>query len=243
MKNNEVIIFTDGSSRGNPGPGGWGAIVVLNGLVQELGGGEDHTTNNKMELQAAVEALRFVETQTISDATILIHTDSSYVIQGITKWIKAWVENDWVTAQDEPVVNKEEWRKLIGVVEILEENNKLTWVYLRGHVGIPGNERVDGIATAFADKKKIKLYKGSREKYSIDVQTVTASKIKKEVSLEKKERSKQKAYSYLSLVDGKLERHTTWTECEKRVKGVSGAKFKKAISPEDERTIIADWQK
>lgn len=238
----KIIVFTDGSSRGNPGPGGWGAIVSMNGKVMELGGHESKTTNNKMELQAAISALQFIaEEKSKNESDIIINIDSSYVVQGITNWVKGWVKNDWMTAAKEPVLNKELWEELSSVVSKLEEKHTLKWELLKGHVGVPGNERCDHIATAFADKIKIKLYKGSSDKYEVNLSQVSGSKIKKEVSLEKKARSRQKAYSYISLVDGEIKIHKTWNECEERVKGVSGAKFKKSVSREDERDILNEF--
>jgi ribonuclease HI len=240
-ESNTVTIFTDGSSRGNPGPGGWAVIVHYDGKVQELGNSERLTTNNKMELTAALKALNFLESKKVAVQKIKIHTDSSYLIQGITKWVKGWIRNDWMTATKEPVSNQDIWQDLIAVVEKLEEQADLNWVHIQGHAGIPGNERCDEIATAMADDKDIELYSGSLENYKIDLSIISGKTIKKEVSLEKKERAKQKAYSYLSLVNGELQKHATWAQCEKRVKGVKGAKFKKSISKYDEEAIIKEW--
>lgn len=243
----KIIVFTDGSSRGNPGPGGWGAIVSMNGKVAELGGHEAKTTNNKMELMAAIEALNFIlenkSEKNKTESEIIINIDSSYVVQGITNWVKGWVRNDWMTAAKEPVLNKELWEKLASVVAKLEEKHAIKWDLLKGHVGVPGNERCDEIATSFADKEKINLYKGDAKKYPINLAVVSGSKIKKEVSLEKKIRAKQKAFSYVSLVNGEVKIHKTWSDCEARVRGVSGAKFKKAVSKEDEQSVMREFGK
>lgn len=239
----DIIIFTDGSSRGNPGPGGWGAIVATKEKVTELGGREDHTTNNRMEMTAAFEALNYIKDQKVSAETITINTDSSYLINGITKWVKGWAKNNWRTVTKEPVINQDIWENLVEVVDALEETTSINWSYLKGHSGIPGNERCDEIATAMADEATLELYDGDAKHYPIDLSVTIGRTLGSKTSAEKKERAKQKAYSYLSLVNGKLEKHTSWNECEARVKGIKGAKFKKAISTDDEAAIIAEWEK
>jgi len=238
-----IIIYTDGSSRGNPGPGGWGAIVAWEGKVKEFGGGEKHTTNNRMELMAAIEGLSLVRTQG-AEGAIDVRADSSYVINGITKWVKGWEKNGWKNSKKEEVVNRDLWVLLRDVVSDLKMNGcKISWTYTPGHSGIPGNERADIIATEFADYGKSKLFSGARSEYGVDLdslEVVTTSQ-KQKKSPEEKLRQKTKAYSYLSLVNRKLVKHATWAECEKRVKGVKGVKFKKAVSAEDERTIMREW--
>ncbi len=243
MKKDTIIIYTDGSSRGNPGPGGWGSIVATKERVVELGRGDKHTTNNKMELMAAIKALSFVED--LGDAfTIEVRADSSYVINGITKWVFGWQKNGWMNSKREEVANRELWETLARTVADLQLSGcKITWKYTQAHVGIPGNERADEIATMCADGEKVKFYDGTRDAYEIDlVSTEPSSEIKKRVrSSEEKVRQKMKAYSYLSLVNGKLMKHATWAECEKRVKGVKGTKFKKSTSAVDEKAILNSW--
>ncbi|MFA6797415.1 MAG: ribonuclease HI [Candidatus Paceibacterota bacterium] len=239
--NNKTIIFTDGSSRGNPGPGGWGAIVTFSdGKVKELGGGEKHTTNNRMELIGAIKALEYVsdpsQVKTQFDgAGVILNTDSSYVINGITKWVYGWQKNGWKNSMKEDVVNRDLWEKLIEV----SKGVKIDWNYVGGHVGIPGNERCDEIATMFADGKDVELFDGKKTDYEIDLSDTEGSGEKKK----NKSKNKAPAYSYLSLVEGKLQKHKTWIECEKRVKSVKGnVKFKKAVSEEDERKIMKEWK-
>lgn len=229
-----ITIFTDGSSRGNPGPGGWGSVVVDDVKVRELGGREANTTNNRMELSAAMNALR----ATRENDLITIYTDSSYVINGITKWIHGWKKNGWMTKAKEEVLNKDLW------VNLLELNDKrdVKWNYVGGHVGIIGNERCDVIATSFADESEISLYDGPLSQYSIknilDVShDVSQMKAKKSDS----SRSRAKAYSYVSVVQGVIKKHATWAECERRVKGTKGARFKKSISPDDENEIVKEF--
>ncbi|MEN9621797.1 MAG: hypothetical protein RLZZ67_231 [Candidatus Parcubacteria bacterium] len=229
-----ITIFTDGSSRGNPGPGGWATVIRTEKEVFELGGREDHTTNNRMELLAAIEALAFLKTKSVGAEKILVQSDSKYVIQGITSWVFGWKKNGWITAGKKEVGNKDLWEKLSA----LTGGFSVEWKYVEGHAGHPGNERCDEIATSFADKVTIDLYAGARDKYSIDLDAapLAGAKAKK-----KKSSSSVKAYSYLSLVDGVLQIHKTWAECEARVKGVRGTKFKKSISASDEQDIRKEW--
>ncbi|MFA5934409.1 MAG: ribonuclease HI [Candidatus Paceibacterota bacterium] len=229
--NNKTIIFTDGSSRGNPGPGGWGAIVATSdGKVKELGGGEKHTTNNRMELMGAISALSILD----NNDSIILNTDSSYVINGITKWVYGWQKNGWKNSMKEDVVNRDLWEKLIEV----SKDKDIKWNYVGGHVGIPGNERCDEIATMFADGKRIELFHGKKTDYEVDLLNTAGDGEKKKT----KKKSGATAYSYLSLVEGKLQKHKTWPECEKRVKGVKGnVKFKKSVSEEDEKEIMREW--
>lgn len=244
MKLPEIIIFTDGSSRGNPGPGGWGTIVSWDEKVTELGGGEKHTTNNRMELSAAIAGLSFVRDLGFA-YSVDVRADSSYVINGITKWVAGWERNGWNNSKKEEVLNRDLWEELAEVVsDIKMGGSKILWRYTPGHSGIPGNERADVIATDYADGKRPKLFSGARAEYDVDLESleVTVVSTKSKKSPEEKARQKMKAYSYLSLVGGKLMRHTTWAECEKRVKGVKGTKFKKAVSADDERAIIKEWK-
>ena len=222
-----ITIFTDGSSLGNPGPGGWGVIVRMNEKVKELGGHEDNTTNNRMEIKAIVEALSFVGD---SRESIELHTDSQYTINGITKWVHGWKQNGWMTKNKTEVLNRDLWEELVAVVE----GKQISWKHVEGHVGIPGNERVDTIANTFASGKEVDLYDGLAKDYIVDLETVT-----KKESIKKKSPS-GKAYSYLSLIDGDLKRHDTWAECEARVKG-KNAKFRKAVSSEHEKEIMKEW--
>ncbi len=265
MKSSDIIIFTDGSSRGNPGPGGWGAIVAWGNneskvkseksKVTELGGGEKHTTNNRMELMACISALSFV--RNLGNAfTIDVRADSRYVINGITKWVYGWQKNGWRNSKKEEVANRDLWEALALAVSDLQMSGcKILWSYTPAHVGIPGNERADEIATLCADRENPKLFDGSRTEYDVDlVSTSPSFGIKKVTpkgltrhdsakskSPEEKARQKMNAYSYVSLINGKLYKDATWSECEKRVKGVSGVKFKKSTSAEDERAILNSW--
>jgi ribonuclease HI len=161
-----ITIFTDGSARGNPGPGGWGAIVAGETRVIELGGSDAYTTNNKMELSAAINALRRIdETPEFQNQPITLLTDSEYVMKGITIWVHSWQKKGWRTAAKKAVLNQELWQDLIAV----SEGKEITWKVVPGHFGIPANERCDEIATAFADGVDSNLFDGSKADYKISL--------------------------------------------------------------------------
>ncbi len=224
-----ITIFTDGSSRGNPGPGGWGAVVASSEKVRELGGRINPTTNNRMELTAAIESLKIID----SARRITLFTDSSYMINGITKWVFGWQKNNWITATKQKVLNDDLWKDLVAVTI----GKQIEWKYVAGHSGIPANERCDEIATAFADEASLELFNGPKSEYPIDLTNLVGN-----LMGEKKPSKSAKAYSYLSLVDGEVQIHKTWAECERRVKGVKKVKFKKSLSKEDETAIIQSWK-
>jgi ribonuclease HI len=203
---------------------------------------------------------------------IQINSDSAYVINGITKWVHGWVKKNWITSQKEEVLNRDLWEKLMDAVRSVEgksatgsgtvseaelsgaKGTKIIWNQIGGHVGIAGNERCDEIATSFADGQPVELFSGKWADYSLrDVVDVdhdeensnvnSDSKSKIKTASLKKSHSKAAAYSYVSLVDGVVQTHTTWAECEARVKGASGAKYKKALLKADEVEIIASFHK
>ncbi|WP_425086467.1 ribonuclease HI [Zavarzinia compransoris] len=135
-----VEIHTDGACSGNPGPGGWGALLRFRGTEKELSGGEAQTTNNRMELMAAIAALEALT----RPAEVRLFTDSRYVMDGITKWIAGWKRNGWKTADKKPVKNDDLWRRL----EVAAARHRVDWHWVKGHAGDPLNERVDQIARA-----------------------------------------------------------------------------------------------
>lgn len=149
-KNQIARIYTDGACSGNPGPGGWGVVVYLtNGRVHELGGRDRQTTNNRMELQAAIAALQLLrDSQQVTPVTL--YTDSEYVKKGITQWISGWKKKKWKTSTGKAVVNQDLWQQLDELNTILTQQLPLTWEYVRGHAGDEGNERSDAIARAFS---------------------------------------------------------------------------------------------
>ena len=135
-----IEIFTDGACSGNPGPGGWGAILRWRGEEREMSGGEPDTTNNRMEMMAAIRALETLK----RPATVRLHTDSAYLRDGITRWIHAWKVKGWKTADKKPVKNADLWQRL----EAAAERHRVEWVWVRGHAGHPENERADALARA-----------------------------------------------------------------------------------------------
>lgn len=147
--NKEITIFTDGACSGNPGPGGWAARLRYNdGSIKEIGGGAEATTNNRMELNAAIQGLRAAD----GAAKIEIVTDSQYMRKGITEWIINWKRRGWKTAAKKPVLNKDLW------VELDELNSdRVSWAYTKGHAGDPDNERCDEIAQAFSQGLELPL--------------------------------------------------------------------------------------
>jgi ribonuclease HI len=157
-----ITIYTDGSARGNPGRGGWGAVVADDNEVREIGGSDPYTTNNKMELTAAIEALKTLE----FGKQVTVYTDSEYVMKGMTEWIDNWQKKGWKTASKKPVENQDLWRALLEA----STGKEVEWQYVAGHSGHVANDRVDEIATNFADGVATALYTGPREHYGISLQ-------------------------------------------------------------------------
>ncbi len=234
-----IIVFADGACSGNPGPGGWGAVIVVPeaGRVRELGGGERGTTNNRMEIRATIEALRALRDTT---GEVRVYTDSTYVIRGITQWIWAWRRKGWKTAEGKEVTNQDLWERLFAEVAARKDKGKIEWAYVRGHSGVPGNERVDELAVEFTQGRRPELYVGPLLRYDVPVLDLPEPEELPERSAVKGAK-KEPAYSYLSLVNGICRRHPSWPDCEREVKGRSGAKFKKAATAADEARILADW--
>lgn len=229
-----IKIFTDGAAKGNPGPGGYGAVLLLDEKVFELGEGKKLTTNNEMELRAVVEALKQVPE---GSENVEVFTDSKYVVEGATGWIFGWMKNGWKTKTGGDVSHKETWQELIDLLKKV----KVVWHKIPGHSGLVGNERADTIASDFGEEKAVVLYNGLRVGYGLDIENVEYDKEKAAERSEVRKRSAIKAYSYISKVDGVIETHKTWKECEARVKGKKGVRFKKTISAEEEKEIIQDF--
>ena len=142
----KITIFTDGGCLGNPGPGGWAAILRYGAHEREVSGGEPATTNNRMELMAAIASLSSLK----EACDVTVHTDSQYLRQGITEWIHGWKARGWITSTRQPVKNSDLWRKL----DVQTKRHKVTWKWLKGHAGHPENERCDALADAEMEKIK-----------------------------------------------------------------------------------------
>jgi ribonuclease HI len=138
-----VEIYTDGACRGNPGPGGWGATLEMGEHFRELSGAEAMTTNNRMELTAVISALEALK----RPVPVKLYTDSEYVRRGITEWLKSWKARGWKTADKKPVKNQDLWERLDAVAA----QHQIEWHWVKGHSGVPGNERVDRLANAAID--------------------------------------------------------------------------------------------
>lgn len=249
-----IVVYTDGSSRGNPGKGGYGVLIVTNysesmskeeknnSKVIELGGREENTTNNRMELSAVREAFSYIlSREIVGDLTL--YTDSSYVRDGLDGWVYGWEKNGWKTKTGEEVQNQDLWKDLAGMLFRLKKSRKVDLVKVSGHHGVVANEHVDNIATSFADGEQVLLFTGSLSHYEEliggEITLTTQTNGKKKTS---KKSSTEKAYSYVSLVSGNIYVDKTWADCEKRVKGKKGVKYKKVFSKEEETSLIKEFE-
>ena len=142
----QVEIFTDGACKGNPGPGGWGVLLRIGHHEKEMSGSEPDTTNNRMEMLAAIKALEALN----QPCRVTLHTDSKYVLDGITRWVFGWQKNGWKTADRKPVKNADLWQALVAAAR----PHQVEWVWVRGHDGHPENERVDRLASDAATAAK-----------------------------------------------------------------------------------------
>lgn len=292
LKENHIVIFTDGAARGNPGPGGFGAIAIYPNAhgepqVDEIGGRENLTTNNRMELKAVIEAIKnFIGYyQNLSEYSFTIYIDSGYVVKGATEWLSNWKRKNWITTGKEDVKNKDLWMELdrllqdgdgkvasvglgfgvgnpsaprIGAAKIGVRKSralKIEWKLIEGHAGVWGNERCDVIATSYADNKPVALFTGPLTKYVgadgveggeniLNIKAVHQAR-KDAMKARKSDSSSRgngkEAYSYVSMVGGKINADKTWAECEKRVKGKSGARFRKVFSMEEELELKKEF--
>jgi ribonuclease HI len=241
-----IIAYTDGACSGNPGPGGWAAVIVDDGNREEISGGEPETTNNRMELTAVIEALRRVP----PDAPVKVVTDSQYVLKGITSWLAGWQKRGWRTATGGPVLNRDLWEALATLV-----GARVTWEWVRGHSGHRENTRVDQLARMHAQAGVA----ARRERGVGHAPSPAAANSAPAGHLAARPGSGRRAGitargngagkapsggwpTYLSLVDGRLMRHRDWPSCEQRVHGQSGARFKKCRGPDEERATVAGWK-
>ncbi|RZA05249.1 MAG: ribonuclease HI, partial [Proteobacteria bacterium] len=201
-------------------------------------------TNNRMEMMAAVEALRMLaKVKTLTTKEIRLYTDSTYLIKGICEWIHGWKKRGWKNGEGKDVSNREIWEMLDSVIR--ENEFKIEWLYIPGHEGYPGNERCDVIAVSYAKGNPTALYDGPRENYGLDLERVPAPFTPSGSGAKGSSGAKPKKGPpvYLSMIGGELFRDSTWKACEARVKGRAGTRFKKVESPEEEASVLRSWGK
>ena len=224
------VVYTDGACLGNPGPGGWGVrILYADGKVRELGGRDAATTNNRMELQAAIAALQVMRTS----PQVAIFTDSRYVIDGLTKWLRAWRRRGWITTTNTPVKNRDLWMTLERL-----SHPGVRWQHVYGHSGDPNNERVDQIARACAAGTCPPLFCGQAGAPADPVVVPAATAFFTPLVSETIARAHGPALApgpvrYASIVHGTVALDTDWAACAARVRGVSGARYRKVRTPEE----------
>jgi len=248
-----IIVYTDGAARGNPGPGGYGLICIdlhVNEVIEQ-GEGHAHTTNNAMELMAVLRSLEIIFSKKDRDRAytkipVHIYTDSRYVHQGITSWMYGWARNDWRKKDGEIISNQKLWQEIHTIAQNLVDVS-IAYMHVPGHAGIPGNERADTIATAYADNDEAFVpYIGSSEGYSYYeslVQTPSEEELDA-IRASKKEQKKKvtgKPLGYLSYVEGSVYFDTTWNDCKERVHGKKGVSFRKVMTESDIHDLLNDW--
>jgi len=236
-----LIIYTDGASRGNPGLGGWAAVIIAGTHAMEIVGNVERATNNQMEL-AGVEAVLSDSGALSWDGPVVVYSDSMYVINGMTKWVKGWERNDWITSAKTPVENKAQWQNLLKLIQ--EYGKRLSVEKVKGHAGDLYNERCDELAVAAALGEKPEVFSGTVEQYKIFLEGKGFSEMKlafKKAAVKSKSKSDAVAYSYVSMVNGIVHADKTWAACEKRVKGAKGAKYKKVFSKAEETSLMQDY--
>ncbi len=245
MTDKKIVIYGDGACSGNPGPGGFGAIVIFpDQTVQELAQHYPQTTNNRMEILAILESFRLVlESNKLSEVTeIEIFTDSVYLIRGVTQWMFGWKKRGWKTAAQDEVANQDLWVQMDKILNQFKARNalaKINWHFVKGHSGDPGNERCDQLAVAMSKRDEIEVFSGSAGHYHFDVTKTPEKKPLPEIK-DRTNEPKKPAW-YLSLVNGVYKTHKTWSECEAVVKGRPGVKFKKVTSVDEEEQIKKQW--
>ena len=226
-------IVSDGACSKNPGPGGWGLIVVTpDGKLQEFGGAEEETTNNRMELfgfyRGLQEVYRFLNAHpdaSVTSIRVRVISDSKYVLDGSEHSLPKWIDRNWKTVAGEPVKNQDLWEKILKGQEMLKDLGvEFEYVLVKGHSGSEANERVDQIAVKYSRGEGIKLFQGDLQSYSVSLDL-----------------SAKFDPVYLSYVAGKLERHSTWDACKRATEGKHGAKYKKVKNRLEEQETLKAW--
>lgn len=228
----EFYLFGDGACSGNPGAGGWGAILIYppGDQVVELGGGESQTTNNRMEILAILTGLKraLVDADPGSSCVVHVFSDSRYAIDGASQWVHGWQRRGWMTSTGEPVKNSDLWKEFLDVLRSMPPSWRLEWNHIAAHSGLEANERCDEIAVAFAKGKAIDLYHGALKSYGVNWQTRLATG------------QSERPY-YLSLIGGEIYRDESWPQCQARVQSARGAKYKKVKSQTEEAFVLKQW--
>ncbi len=235
----KILIFADGACKGNPGPGGWAYLVADPDRIVEDSGAAAETTNNRMEITALIEAFEYLVEEKVS-GDIHIYLDSQYVLSGASAWIYGWARRGWVTSESEPVKNRDLWQRLLDSLSQIKKESTLKWYYVEGHAGIPGNERVDELASGEAEGNPREPFLGRRSEFphgGLESRLPAEAFDPNRLSQPKK---KVPVY-YLSYLDGKIYRDPTWPECEARVRGRPGAKYKKVKSLDEEKEVLRSW--
>jgi len=229
----EISLFSDGACSGNPGPGGWACILTDFKKVREMCGSERATTNNRMELMGLIEGLRAIKDR---DCKVKVYSDSVYVLKGASQWVHGWKRKGWKTSDGADVLNKDLWE----VVDKLVSSwlGKIEWHYVKGHAGIPANERCDELAVMCSQGTKPDLFSGAYQNYPVDLHELPEQTV---LPSNKSPGTKAKPYAYLSNIGGLVVRHSNWASCEARVKGRSNAKYKKVMSPDEEANLLESW--
>jgi Ribonuclease HI len=227
-----VYIYTDGACSGNPGAGGWAAVLIFpDGRLTEIGGYAAETTNNRMEMTAAAAAL---EKAAGRREKIVFYSDSSLLINGITGWIYGWLKRNWINGSGQPVANRDLWERVYSAARGF--SGRIEWKHVKGHAGHEINERCDRIAVSFSRRTPLKLYDGPIAGCGYSVLAPAAGAAVPRVPSSLRVHvpdSAVKKYFYVSVVGGKTNYHQTWNECRVCVSGVPGAKFKKFVSRSD----------
>jgi ribonuclease HI len=225
------LLYTDGACSGNPGPGGWAFLLIVPelNLVIEKGGGKSQTTNNEMELKAAIEGLKEFAKLGAKDK-LEIHADSKFVINGITQWVHGWKKRGWKKADGETPSHQGLWEELDALAHGFAK--QLDWQYIPAHSGFFGNERVDQIGVDYTQGVEPDLYHGKLDTYPH----------REEVLKPRVQHASGGDYpAYLSYVAGELQRHKTWTDCEMRIKGQGRALYKKVKHALEEAETLKKW--
>lgn len=230
------MVYGDGACSGNPGPGGWAFLLadLDHGTVVEKSGFAMPTTNNRMELAALLETLKWLESHYPTEKDIELFWDSSYVVNGFNQWLFGWSKRDFTKADGKEISNLDLWK---SIWDLKQKLPKFKMTQIPGHSALHGNERVDELAVAQSQRAPIEEYNGSLSTYPISVEDLMAPAAFPKGS-EKK--SNQKYPAYLSFVDGKLERDLDWPTCQARVKGKS-AKYKKVKNSVEEAQTLKAW--